>query len=153
MREALSHFDPEAGSHLSDLTRFRGTTARDDIGTWHRRGRNSDALEIGRRYAANASPKGSVDPLTGHLFSVAAEDRARQIVSDIAKAVLPCGPARSGIVAGITGLTRDTPAEATMRALLADRLRSCRPTKVFVAEDMWIAYLSYFALGEGILDL
>ena len=26
-----------------------------------------------------------------------------------------------------------------------------RRSRVFVAEDMWIAYLSYFALGEGIL--
>lgn len=93
--------------------------------------------------------QGSVEPLTGHLFSVAAEDRARQIVGDIAKAALPSGRP-VGIVAGITGLTRDTPAEATMRALLAAAF-NLPPAKVFVAEDMWIAYLSYFALGEGIL--
>jgi N-acetylglucosamine kinase-like BadF-type ATPase len=55
-----------------------------------------------------------------------------------------------GIVAGITGLTRDTPAEATMRALFAE-VFELPPDKVFVAEDTWIAYLSYFALGEGIL--
>jgi len=47
-------------------------------------------------------------------------------------------------------LTRDTPAEATMRALFAE-IFELPPDKVFVAEDMWIAYLSYFALGEGIL--
>jgi glucosamine kinase len=93
--------------------------------------------------------QGSVDPLTGHLFSIAAEDRAKQIVGDIAKAALPIGRP-VGIVAGITGLTRDTPAEATMRALLASAF-DLAPDKVFVAEDMWIAYLSYFALGEGIL--
>jgi glucosamine kinase len=55
-----------------------------------------------------------------------------------------------GIIAGITGLTRDTPAEATMRALFAETFE-LSPDKVFVAEDMWIAYLAYFALGEGIL--
>lgn len=93
--------------------------------------------------------QGSVDPLTGHLFSAAAEDRARQIVDAMAKAVLHSGQP-VGIVAGITGLTRDTPAEATMRALLGTAF-NLAPAKVFVAEDMWIAYLSYFALGEGIL--
>ncbi len=93
--------------------------------------------------------QGSVDPLSGHLFSIAAEDRAKLIVSDIAKAVLPSGRP-TGIVAGITGLTRDTPPEATMLALLGSAFELA-PDKVFVAEDMWIAYLSYFALGEGIL--
>jgi N-acetylglucosamine kinase-like BadF-type ATPase len=93
--------------------------------------------------------QGSVDPLTGHLFSAAAEDRARQIVGEIARASLPMGQP-VGIVAGITGLSRDTPAEATMRTLLAAAF-DLSPAKVFVAEDMWIAYLSYFALGEGIL--
>jgi glucosamine kinase len=97
----------------------------------------------------HCAAQGAVDPLTGHLFSIAAEDRAKQIVDDIAKAALPIGRP-VGIVAGITGLTRDTPAEATMRALLASAF-DLAPDKVFVAEDMWIAYLSYFALGEGIL--
>ncbi|MFL5023102.1 MAG: N-acetylglucosamine kinase, partial [Microvirga sp.] len=39
---------------------------------------------------------------------------------------------------------------ATMRALFAATFE-LPPDKVFVAEDMWIAYLAYFALGEGIL--
>ncbi len=93
--------------------------------------------------------EGSVAPLTGHLFSVAAEERARQIVLDMAQAVMKAGKPL-GIIAGITGLTRDTPAEATMRALFAETFE-LSPDKVFVAEDMWIAYLAYFALGEGIL--
>lgn len=93
--------------------------------------------------------QGSVAPLTGHLFSAAAEERARQIVLDMAQAVMRQGRPL-GIIAGITGLTRDTPAEATMRALFAETFE-LDPDKVFVAEDMWIAYLSYFALGEGIL--
>jgi N-acetylglucosamine kinase-like BadF-type ATPase len=93
--------------------------------------------------------EGSVAPLTGHLFSAAAEERARQIVLDMAQAVMRRGKPL-GIVAGITGLTRDTPAEATMRALFAETFE-LSPDKVFVAEDTWIAYLSYFALGEGIL--
>jgi N-acetylglucosamine kinase-like BadF-type ATPase len=93
--------------------------------------------------------QGSADPLTGHLFSAAAEDRAKQIVGDIARTVTRTGKP-AGIVAGITGLSRETPAEATMRRLLAEAF-GLKPDKVFVAEDMWIAYLSYFALGEGIL--
>ena len=93
--------------------------------------------------------QGSVAPLTGHLFSAAAEERARQIVLDMAQAVLKTGRPL-GIIAGITGLTRDTPAEAIMRALFAETFE-LPAEKVFVAEDMWIAYLSYFALGEGIL--
>jgi N-acetylglucosamine kinase-like BadF-type ATPase len=93
--------------------------------------------------------EGSVAPLTGHLFSAAAEERARQIVLDMAQVVMKAGKPL-GIIAGITGLTRDTPAEATMRALFAETFE-LSPDKVFVAEDMWIAYLAYFALGEGIL--
>ncbi len=93
--------------------------------------------------------QGSVDPLTGHLFSAAAEERARQIIDGLSQTVTKSGQPL-GIVAGITGLTRDTPAEATMRSLLAQAFR-VPEARVFVAEDMWIAYLSYFALGEGIL--
>jgi glucosamine kinase len=93
--------------------------------------------------------QGSVAPLTGHLFSTAAEERARQIVLDMAQAVMKTGKPL-GIIAGITGLTRETPAEATMRAMFAETFE-LSPEKVFVAEDMWIAYLAYFALGEGIL--
>ena len=93
--------------------------------------------------------QGSVEPLTGHLFSPAAEERARQIVAGLAQEVTKAGKPL-GIIAGITGLTRETPAEATMRSLFAEAFRLAEP-KVFVAEDMWIAYLSYFALGEGIL--
>jgi N-acetylglucosamine kinase-like BadF-type ATPase len=93
--------------------------------------------------------QGTADPLTGHLFSAAAEERARQIILDMAQAVMRKGKPL-GIVAGITGLTRDTPAEAKMRSLFAE-IFELPSDKVFVAEDMWIAYLSYFALGEGIL--
>lgn len=92
---------------------------------------------------------GTAEPLTGHLFSAAAEERARQIVLDMAQNVMRQGKPL-GIIAGITGLTRETPSEAKMRALFAD-VFELPPDKVFVAEDMWIAYLSYFALGEGIL--
>lgn len=93
--------------------------------------------------------QGSVDPLTGHLFSAAAEDRAKQIIAELAQAATKNGKPR-GIIAGITGLTRDTPAEAKMRSLFAQAFM-LPEARVFVAEDMWIAYLAYFALGEGIL--
>ncbi|MBF9232704.1 N-acetylglucosamine kinase [Microvirga alba] len=93
--------------------------------------------------------QGSVEPLTGHLFSTAAEERAKRIVGEVAQAAAKSDKP-VGIVAGITGLTRDTPAEATMRSILAEAFK-LPEDKVFVAEDMWIAYLSHFALGEGIL--
>ncbi|MXQ11396.1 N-acetylglucosamine kinase [Microvirga makkahensis] len=93
--------------------------------------------------------QGHADPLTGHLFSAAAEERARQIILDMAQAIVRHGKPL-GIIAGVTGLTRDTPSEAKMRVLFAE-IFALQPDKVFVAEDMWIAYLSYFALGEGIL--
>jgi N-acetylglucosamine kinase-like BadF-type ATPase len=93
--------------------------------------------------------KDNAEPLTGHLFSAAAEERARQIILDMAQTIMRHGKPL-GIIAGITGLTRDTPSEAKMRALFAE-IFELPPDKVFVAEDMWIAYLSYFALGEGIL--
>ena len=55
-----------------------------------------------------------------------------------------------GIVAGITGLSREAPAVGIMRSIFSSVFR-VPEERVFVAEDMWIAYLSYFALGEGIL--
>jgi glucosamine kinase len=93
--------------------------------------------------------QGMAEPLSGHLFSSAAEERAKRIVTDMAEAVARAGHPL-GIVAGITGLTRATPAEALMRSILSETFK-ISPDKVFVAEDMWIAYLSYFALGDGIL--
>ncbi|NIX75084.1 N-acetylglucosamine kinase [Microvirga terricola] len=93
--------------------------------------------------------QGSVEPLTGHLFSAAAEERARRIITEMAEAIAT-KEKPAGIVAGITGLTRDTPAEATMRNILSEAF-ALPEERVFVAEDMWIAYLSHFALGEGIL--
>jgi glucosamine kinase len=93
--------------------------------------------------------QGDAEPLTGHLFSAAAEERARQIILDMAQTVLRQGKPLS-IIAGITGLTRETPSEAKMCSLFAE-IFELPNDRVFVAEDMWIAYLSYFALGEGIL--
>jgi N-acetylglucosamine kinase-like BadF-type ATPase len=93
--------------------------------------------------------EGSAEPLSGHLFSKAAEDHARRVIAGIAQAV---GHSRRplGIVAGITGLSREAPAVGIMRSLFSEAFR-IPAERVFVAEDMWIAYLSYFALGEGIL--
>jgi glucosamine kinase len=93
--------------------------------------------------------QGSVEPLTGHLFSSAAEERAKQIVAGMALTVAKTGKPL-GVIAGITGLSRDTPAEATMRGIFSKAFH-LPEDKIFVAEDMWIAYLAYFALGEGIL--
>jgi N-acetylglucosamine kinase-like BadF-type ATPase len=96
-----------------------------------------------------ALAEGRADPLSGHIFSDAAEIRARQIVERIRAAVLETARP-DGIVAGITGLTRGAPAEALMRGLFAQALR-LPPERVQIAEDMWIAYLARFRPGEGIL--
>ena len=96
-----------------------------------------------------ALAEGRADPLSGHIFSDAAEIRARQIVERIRAAVLETARP-DGIVAGITGLTRGAPAEALMRGLFAQVLR-LPPERVQIAEDMWIAYLARFRPGEGIL--
>jgi N-acetylglucosamine kinase-like BadF-type ATPase len=93
--------------------------------------------------------EGRTEPLSGHIFSAAAEARARQIVEGIGTAVRRSAQP-AGIVAGITGLTRGAPAETLMREVLATALR-VPIERVFVAEDMWITYLSHFHLGEGIL--
>lgn len=99
--------------------------------------------------AGQTAADGTVAPLSGHIFSQAAEDHARRIVADMAEAVTRTGRPR-GIVAGITGLTREAPAEALVRSILASAF-NVPHERVFVAEDMWIAYLSHFRLGEGIL--
>ena len=91
---------------------------------------------------------GLAAPLSGHIFSRAAEARAREIVGEIAGAVGPARP--DGVVAGVTGLTREAPAVALIRSMLSGAM-GLPEERVFVAEDMWIAYLSYFAPGEGIL--
>lgn len=95
-----------------------------------------------------AQAEGTVDPLSGHIFSAAAETRARDIIADLAAAVGRQRP--RGIVAGITGLDRDAPAVALLQGIFAETF-GIDASRIFVAEDMWIAYLSYFALGEGIL--
>jgi glucosamine kinase len=92
---------------------------------------------------------GSADPLSGHLFSTMAEHNAKRVVADIARTVMKTGRPL-GIVAGITGLSREAPAVGIMRSIFS-KVFKIPEGRVFVAEDMWIAYLSYFALGEGIL--
>ncbi len=93
--------------------------------------------------------QGTAAPLSGHLFSRAAEENAKRVIADMAGAVAKVGRPL-GIVAGITGLSREAPAVDLMREMFAKAFR-IPEERVFVAEDMWIAYLSYFALGEGIL--
>jgi N-acetylglucosamine kinase-like BadF-type ATPase len=92
---------------------------------------------------------GTADPLSGHIFSKAAEDNAKRVIAEIARNVVKTGRPL-GIVAGITGLSREAPAVGIMRSIFSNVFR-VPEERVFVAEDMWIAYLSYFALGEGIL--
>ena len=92
---------------------------------------------------------GTADPLSGHIFSKAAEDNAKRVIAEIARNVVKTGRPL-GIVAGITGLSREAPAVGIMRSIFSSVFR-VPEERVFVAEDMWIAYLSYFALGEGIL--
>jgi N-acetylglucosamine kinase-like BadF-type ATPase len=99
---------------------------------------------------AEGRPQGTgvAAPLSGHIFSRAAEARAREIIGEIARAVGPARP--EGVVAGVTGLTREAPAVALIRSMLSGALK-LPEERVHVTEDMWIAYLAHFAPGEGIL--
>lgn len=91
---------------------------------------------------------GTVDPVSGHLFTAAQRKRAFDGLEHLSDAVLQhCRP--TAITAGITGLNRGTPAEALISSMLA----TCfgLPTgQVFVADDMWIAYRARFQPGEGV---
>lgn len=93
--------------------------------------------------------EGATTPFAGHLFSRAAEEQAEAAMAAIEAEASPFGrPA--GIVAGVTGLTPGTPAEAFIAGLLA-RTFAIAGERVRVRDDMWIAYLSHFAPGEGFL--
>src|SRR3712207_9355254 len=80
--------------------------------------------------------EGSAEPLSGHIFSKAAENRARRIIEGIARSVERAGrPA--GIVAGITGLTRGAPADALVRRLFAGALQGS-PGRALLPPGMWV---------------
>jgi glucosamine kinase len=92
---------------------------------------------------------GTVEPLSGHIYSPEAEARARRIVAALAEAATVHG--RPGaVVAGVTGLAREVPTVALLRGLLAGAF-GLPEERVRVGEDMWIAYLAQFAPGEGYL--
>ena len=92
---------------------------------------------------------GSVDPLTGHLFSAAAEERASRSCRHGSEPSLKTGRPHGHCRRNHGPHPRH--AGRGDHAGPAGKPFEISSDKVFVAEDMWIAYLSYFALGEGIL--
>lgn len=118
------------------------------------RGLGLDAGGSGTRWVladAAGAPmaRGEGPPLSGHVFSDAARERAREAVAALAEAVLPQGRPEA-LVAGVTGTSADSPEAAIVTALLSDAF-GIPPDRVRVADDLSIAHRARFAAGEGIL--
>jgi N-acetylglucosamine kinase-like BadF-type ATPase len=102
-------------------------------------------LDDGARVVA----RGSLAPLSGHVFSAEAEARARAIIADLAAAVLPHG-GPAAVLAGITGTSQGSPEAARLAHLLGAALGT--PTaRIAVTDDIGILHRARFTPGEGIL--
>ncbi|MDZ7802188.1 MAG: BadF/BadG/BcrA/BcrD ATPase family protein [Trueperaceae bacterium] len=107
---------------------------------------------------------GALGPMSGLAFMAspgATPDGVRALVHDLSRAVNDVLAVRAGtgrpervalgaVVAGVTGLTRDDASAAAVRDLLAEGL-GVDPTRVYVMDDVILAYHSAFAPGEGIV--
>ncbi len=98
----------------------------------------------GARLAAGRLP-----PLSGHIFDAAGAAAAARTLDELAAAVLAAGRPQA-VMAGITGLSTGCEVAERFRHELAQRLGAA-PERVRVVDDMHIAYLGAFRLGEGIL--
>lgn len=92
---------------------------------------------------------GTTLPITGHIFSERDLEqntsRLRGLLND-ALAVAPL----DAVVAGITGLHKDTPAQQFLLELTAETLQ-LEPAHITLDNDLHVAYASVFAPGEGLL--
>ena len=90
--------------------------------------------------------RGELPAVGGYLFEPAVRERFEAFAAALRAAVVPH---RVGtVVAGITGLTGDSPAAAVAAAILADAL-AVPPGRVRVEDDLWVAYHAAFQPGEG----
>jgi N-acetylglucosamine kinase-like BadF-type ATPase len=90
--------------------------------------------------------RGEAAPVTGHLFLPEARAAFESFAGELGAAVadLRIGAA----VAGITGLTGDSPEAEAARGLLSEALR-LDPAVIEVQDDLWIGYRAVFQPGQG----
>jgi N-acetylglucosamine kinase-like BadF-type ATPase len=90
--------------------------------------------------------RGESAPVTGHLFLPEARAAFEAFAGELGAAVadLRIGAA----VAGITGLTGDSPEAEAARGLLSEALR-LDPAVIEVQDDLWIGYRAVFQPGQG----
>lgn len=90
---------------------------------------------------------GEAGPASGHLFNSAVRERSLasfgQLIADVGRVARP-----DCIAAGVTGLGAGTPPALTYAAILSEGLGT-PPEAIGIGDDMWIAYRSLFAPGEG----
>ena len=87
---------------------------------------------------------GALASVDGHLFNPANRDRFVAMATALADAIVPLTP--QTMVAGITGLTGDSPEAAAATEILAQALGI---SSVQVEDDLWIGYHAAFAPGAG----
>lgn len=90
--------------------------------------------------------RGESAPVTGHLFLPEARAGFEAFAGELGAAVadLRIGAA----VAGVTGLTGDSPEAEAARGILSEALR-LDPARIEVQDDLWIGYRAVFRPGEG----
>lgn len=90
--------------------------------------------------------RGESAPVTGHLFLPETRAAFEAFAGELGAAVadLRLGAA----VAGITGLTGDSPEAEAARGLLSEALR-LDPGRIEVQDDLWIGYHAVFQPGQG----
>lgn len=93
--------------------------------------------------------EGASSPLTGHVFTEAAQAAAGATIASVATAVASYGTPDFA-VAGVTGLSVGDDAASFLQYVLAEALR-IPADRVIVLDDMRIAFLGAFGAGEGIL--
>ena len=100
-----------------------------------------DGREIANGQAAGA---------TGHVYEAGARDHTRHVIRTICAEIVGRDAPPRSVTAGITGLTNESAAAATIRDWLAADL-SLAAAQIAVVDDMWIAFHTVFEPGTGIV--
>ncbi len=89
---------------------------------------------------------GTAATVTGHLYLPEERARFEDFAGELAS--LLADRRVAGLVAGITGLTGDSPQADQARQMLSEALR-LDPARIEVQDDLWIGYHAVFQPGEG----
>ncbi|BCB18121.1 BadF/BadG/BcrA/BcrD ATPase family protein [Bosea sp. ANAM02] len=93
--------------------------------------------------------RGEMEPMTGHVFTLAEHERVAGIFARLASEIAGIGRPEA-IVAGITGLGPESAVTAVFSGILATAF-GCSEDGILVVDDMWLGYRARFAPGEGII--